>query len=109
MHSGNFAVVSILSEQASYVDEKPRLTTVNLGFLALYQMVLGSFQCRGVLLLWHRGKDLLCLQQVRDRWAVFFFFFFFFFISSRLSYLSFSNASSLTGLDMTEILWSRPL
>ena len=35
-------------------------------------MMLGSFQCRGVLLLWHMvGQGLLCLQQERDAWAVF--------------------------------------
>ena len=39
------------------------------------------------------GRGLLCLQQVRDGWAVFFFFLLLFFISSILS--SFSNASSL--------------
>ena len=42
------------------------------------------------------GRGLLCFQQVRDGWAVFFFFFF---ILSIL--FSFSNASSLgRGLDM---------
>ena len=51
-------------------------------------MVLGSFQCRGVLLLWHMvGQG----SSVMDGWAfvvvVFFFLFFFvlFFISSILS------------------------
>ena len=40
-------------------------------------MVLGSFQYRGVLLLWHMvGRALLCLQQVRDGWAVFYIFLF---------------------------------
>ena len=53
-------------------------------------MVLGSFQCRGVLLLWHMvGHGMLCLQQVRDGWAVFVYSF----ISSILS--SFSSASSV--------------
>ena len=47
---------------------------------------------------------MLCLQQVRDGLAVFVYVF-----SSRLSYLSFSNALSLgRRLDMTEILWIRP-
>ena len=65
-------------------------------------MVLSSFQCRGVLLLWHMvGQGLLCLQQVRYGWAVFFFFFFFFFLLFLFCYFissiqsSFSNASSL--------------
>ena len=54
-------------------------------------MVLGSFQCRGVLLhvLWHMVGQGLCLQQVRDGWAVFVVVF----MSSVLS--SFSNASSV--------------
>ena len=38
------------------------------------------------------GRGLLCLQQVRDGWAIYFILFFFF-ISSILS--SFSNASSV--------------
>ena len=46
-------------------------------------------------------------------WVGCFFFFFFFvcvFFLSRLSYISFSNASSFwRRLDITKILWSRPL
>ena len=48
-------------------------------------IVLGSFQCRGVLLLWHmvgQGRSVLAVGA--GRVGVFFFFFFF---SSRLSYL----------------------
>ena len=38
------------------------------------EMVLGNFQCRRVLLLWHMvGRGLLCLQQVRYGWAIFLF------------------------------------
>ena len=41
-----------------------------------WAMVLGSFQCQGVLLLLHVvGQGLLCLQQVWDGWAIFFIFF----------------------------------
>ena len=50
-------------------------------------MVLGSFQCRGVLLLSHmvgQGPAVLAAGAGRV-----FFFFFFFFFSSRLSYLPF--------------------
>ena len=59
-------------------------------------MVLGSFQCQGVLLLWYM-VGLLCLQHVRDGWAVFFFFCFFFclFFFFHLIHPIFSNASSL--------------
>ena len=68
-------------------------------------MVLGSFQCRGVLLLWHMvGKGPAVLAAGAGRVGCFFICF----ISSILS--SFSNASSLwRRLDITEILWSRPL
>ena len=59
---------------------------------SLFVLVLGSFQCRDVLLLWHMvGRGLMCLQQVRDGCAIFYFIFVF--ISSILS--SFSNASSV--------------
>ena len=54
-------------------------------------IVLGSFQCRGVLLLWHKvGQGPAVLAAGAGRVGCFFFFFF---ISSILS--SFSNASSL--------------
>ena len=59
-------------------------------------MVLGSFQCRGVLLLRHmvvQGPTVLAAGAGRVGWFFFFLFFFFFFISSILS--SFSNASFL--------------
>ena len=53
-------------------------------------MMLGSVQCRDVLLLWHMvGQGPVILQQVRDEWAMFIYFL----ISSILS--SFSNASSV--------------
>ena len=54
---------------------------------------LGSFQCRGVLLLWHMiGQGPAVLAAGAGRVGCFFFLFYFF-ISSILS--SFSNASSL--------------
>ena len=57
-------------------------------------MVLGSFQCRGVLLLWHMvGQGPAVLAAGAERVGCFFFFFCLFFISSILS--SFSNASSV--------------
>ena len=61
-------------------------------------MVLGSFQCRGVLLLWHMvGQGPAVLAAAAGRvgffsffcFFFFFFLFFFFFFSSRLSYLPF--------------------
>ena len=55
-------------------------------------MVLGSFQCRGVLLLWHMVGQGPAVLAAGAGW-VGFFFFFFFLISSILS--SFSNASSV--------------
>ena len=74
-------------------------------------MVLGGFQCRGVLLLWHMvGQGPAVLAAGAGRVILFYFFCcLFVFISSVLS--SFSNASSLwRQLDMyTELLWSRPL
>ena len=76
-------------------------------------MVLGSFQCRDVLLLWHIAGQEPAVLVAGAGWVGCFLCFFF---SSRLSYLSFSNASSpgrrldMAGrLDMAEILWSRPL
>ena len=45
---------------------------------------------RPTALAYSRARGLLCLQQVRDGWAVFLCV-----LSSRPSYLSFSNASSL--------------
>ena len=69
-------------------------------------MVLGSFQCWGVLLLWHIVGQGPAVLIAGAGWMAFFFFFF----HLRLSYLSFSNASSFgRRLDGTEILWSRPL
>ena len=65
------------------------------GWLGLV-MVLGSFQCRGILLLWHMvGQGPAVLAAGAGRVGCFFFFHlvFFFFISSILS--SFSNVSSL--------------
>ena len=56
-------------------------------------MVLGSFQCRGILLLWHmveQGPAVLAAGAGRVGCLCFFFFFS---ISSILS--SFSNASSV--------------
>ena len=44
-------------------------------------LVLGSFQCRGVLLLWHMvGQELAVLAAGAGRWDVFFFFFFFYIV-----------------------------
>ena len=41
-----------------------------------WAMVLGSFQCRGVLLLLHIvGQGPAVLAAVRDGWAIFFIFF----------------------------------
>ena len=69
-------------------------------------MVPGSFKCRGVLLLWHlvgQGPAVLAVGAGRVGCV-----FYFFIISSVLS--SFSNVLSLgRRLDMTEILWFRPL
>ena len=67
-------------------------------------MLLGSFQCRGVLLLWHmvgQGPAMLaagagwvgCFLFCFGFFIIIIIFFFFFFISPILS--SFSNASSL--------------
>ena len=57
-------------------------------------MVPGSFQCRGVLLLWHVARQGPAMFAAgAGRVGRFFFFFFFFFISSILSF--FSNASSI--------------
>ena len=65
---------------------------------------------RPTALAYSRAKACCACSKCWMGGPVFFFFFFFFFFSSRLSYLSFSNASSLgRRLDMTEILWSRPL
>ena len=63
-------------------------------------MVLGRFQCRGVLLLWNMvGQGSAVLVAGAKRVGCFFFFFFFFcffFFFFILSILfSFSNASSL--------------
>ena len=91
-------------------------------------MVLGSFQCRGILLLWHMtghecaavlaagGRRMGCLFVVVFFLVFFFFFFFcfcfcflvFFSISSILSF--FPNGLSLGRRpDMTELLWCQPL
>ena len=57
-------------------------------------MLLGSFQCRGILLLWHMvGQGPAVLVAGAGRVGYFFFCVFFFFILSVLS--SFSNVSSL--------------
>ena len=70
--------------------------------------VLGSFQCRGILLLWHIIGQGPAVLVAGAGWVGFFFYVFFF--SSHLSCLSFSNAASLgRRLDITEILWSRLL
>ena len=53
-------------------------------------MVLGSFQCRGVLLLWHIvGQRPAVLAGGAERVGCFCVCVFFFFFSSRLSYLPF--------------------
>ena len=58
-----------------------------------WAMVLGSFQCRGVLLRWHilgQGPAVLAAGAGRRGYIfIFYFFFFFFFFSSRLLYLPF--------------------
>ena len=54
-------------------------------------MVLGSFQCRGVLILWHMvGQGLAMLAAGAGRMGCYLFI-----ISSRPSYLPFSNALSV--------------
>ena len=56
----------------SFCFDPKRRPSVWLG----WAMVLGSFQCRGVLLLLHTvGQDLLCLQHVWDGWAIFVLYF----------------------------------
>ena len=79
-------------------------------------MVLGSFQCRGVLLLWHMvGQGPAVLASGAGRVGCFFFFFFFFylsiysFVSSPLSCLLFLMPHLLGSAGHSEILWSRPL
>ena len=60
-----------------------------------WAMVMGSFQCRSVLLLWHTvGQGPAVLAAMRDGWAVlvclfvvFFHLVYPFFVSSRISYL----------------------
>ena len=55
-------------------------------------IVLGSFQCRGVLLLWHmvgQGHAVLAVGAGRVGCFCFFFSFLLFFFSSRLFYLPF--------------------
>ena len=54
-------------------------------------MMLGSFQCRGVLLLWHMVGQGPAVLAAGAEWVSCFFCAF----SSHLSYLPFSNASSL--------------
>ena len=59
-------------------------------------MVLGSFQCRSVLLLWHmvgQGPAVLAVLAAGVGWVDCFFFLYIVFISSFLS--SFPNASSV--------------
>ena len=60
-------------------------------------MVLGTFQCRGVLLIRHIVGQKPVVLAAGAGWVgcSFFFFFVVLFFLSRLSYLSFSNASSL--------------
>ena len=71
-------------------------------------MVLGSFQCRGPTAMAHSRARACCACSRCGIGGLLFFFFFFlcaFCLSCRISYLSFSNASSLVRqLDMTEIL-----
>ena len=70
-----------------------RCLILRIGWLG-FAMMLGSFQCRVVLLLWHMvGQGPVVLAAGAGRVSYFFFFFFFFFISSILS--SFSNGLSL--------------
>ena len=55
-------------------------------------MVLGSFQCRGILILWHMiGHEPVVLAAGVERMAglLVFFFFLFVFFSSRLSHFRF--------------------
>ena len=71
-------------------------------------MVLGSFQCRGGLLLSHMvGQGPAVLAAGAGQVGCFYVVVFFFFISSILS--SFSNASSVGTAGHSEILWSRLL
>ena len=81
------------------------ISNKNTGWLGR-AMVLGSFQCQGVLLLWHMvGQGPAVLAAGAGRVGCFLGFVF---LSSILS--SFSNASSLgRTAGHTEILWSRPL
>ena len=64
-----------------------------------WAMVLGSFQCRGVLLLLHIVGQGPAVLAARDGWAIFFFYMFH--LSSLSNVLSFGRR-----LNMTEILWS---
>ena len=68
-------------------------------------MVLGSFQCRGILLLWHMvGQGPAVLAAGAGLVACFFLILF----SSHLSYLPFLMPVSLETAGHTEILWSCP-
>ena len=69
-------------------------------------MVLGSFQCRGVLLLWHMvGQGPAVLAAGAGRVGCFFFLIFL----SCLSYLPFLMPHLWEMAGHAEILWSRPL
>ena len=61
------------------------VTFISIGWLGR-AMVVGSFQCQGVLLLWHMvGQGPTMLAAGRNGWAFFVCFFFL----SRLSYVPF--------------------
>ena len=85
----------------SRVESKVNYSCTNVGWLGR-AMVLGSFQCRGVLLLWHMvGHVPVVLAAPAGRVGCFCLFF----ISSMLS--SFSKASSLgRRLDILKIVVS---
>ena len=69
-----------------------------------WAMVLGSFQCRGVLLLLHVvGQEPAVLAAGAGR-VGYIYFFFFFHLSSLSNVLTFGR-----WLNMTEILWFRLL
>ena len=89
-------IVNELHPEPALVQQSGRSVQGHLcqgGWLG-WAMVLGNFQCRGVLLLWHmkvQGPAVLAASAGR----VGCLFIFYFFVSSILS--SFSNASSLWG------------
>ena len=87
--------------------QKNEINIYNSGWLGCL-MVLGSFQCRGILLLLHtvgQGPAVLAAGAGRVGYIyIYIFFFFFFHLSSLSNVLSFGRR-----LNMTEILWFRLL